>query len=206
MEAIKPQFLAAAQHYNALGKYGKQYASLLTFAALEPGDTFSRAELTTATRLLSADGRQIAAQTLVRTLESAGEQRAEYWQNRVLPYLKYIWPKSLANLTTAISESLARLCVASQESFPEAQRELKHWLLPLDHPGLVVRRLLEAKLCGHFPKEALAFLDAVIGDNGQWPPVSLSECLKAIRDAQPELEVNRQFQRLREYLQRYGQA
>lgn len=206
MEAVKPQFLATAQHYRDLGKHSEQYAALLTFAALEPGDTFSTEELAVATRTLPADGLRGAAQTLVRALEGAGEQRAEYWRNRVLPYLKSIWPKSRDVITPPISESLARLCVATQDAFPEALDELRHWLQPPDHPNFVVHLLHEAKLCERFPKEALVFLDAAIGDNAQWPPTSLKDCLDTIQGAQPEIEGDRRFQRLREYLRLHGQS
>lgn len=206
MEAIKPQFLATAQHYGDLGVHGDQYAALLTFAALEPGDTFSRPELAGATRSLPAEGLQRAAQALVQALDGAGEQRTEYCHNRILPYFKSIWPKSQAVITQGVSESLARLCVAAQDAFPEALHELKHWLQPVDHPDFVVHLLHEVNLCGRFPAEALAFLHAVIGDNAQWPPGDLKECLDAIREAQPELEADSRFQKLYEYLRRHGLA
>ena len=48
-EELKPAFLETAHHYEALGKHDGQYASLLTFAALDLGDTFTIAELAGAT-------------------------------------------------------------------------------------------------------------------------------------------------------------
>ena len=207
IEAIKPQFLATAQHYSDLGKHGEQYAALLTFAALEPGDVFSRAELVVATRSLPVEGLQKTAQSLVSALAGAGEQRVEYWQNRIRPYLKSIWPKSRDVITPALSESLAKLCVTAQDAFPDALHELKHWLQPPNHPYYVVHLLHEARLCGRFPAEALEFLDAVIGDNAQWsPPSDLKDCLDAIRDVQPELEADDRLVRLREYLRRHDRG
>ncbi|MGH8613086.1 MAG: hypothetical protein ACREYF_13990 [Gammaproteobacteria bacterium] len=206
MEAIKPQFLATAQHHSDLGEHGEQYAALLTFAALEPGDTFSKAVLMRATRSLPAEGLQHSADALVRALEGSGEQRAEYWQNRVLPYLKSIWPKSREVITPTISESFAKLCVTTQGAFPEALHELKPWLQPIEHPDFVVHLLHEAKLCERFPQEALAFLGAVIGDHAGMPPGELRDCLNAIRDAQQKLEADDRFVRLCEYLRRYDQA
>ena len=123
-------------------------------------------------------------------MEGAGEQRAEYLQNRILPYLKFIWPKSRNAITPAISEGLAKLCITAQEGFPDALQALKHWLQPLDHPDFVVHLLHKAKLCERFPGDALRFLDAVIGDNAQWPPGDLKTCLDDIRNAQPELELD----------------
>ncbi|MES2237267.1 MAG: anti-phage defense-associated sirtuin Dsr1 [Pseudomonadota bacterium] len=205
MEAIKEPFLDTARHYEALGKHNEQYAALLTFAALDPGDTFSVAELASATRSLPTDGLCDAAQALVRALEGAGEQRADYWKNRVFPYLRSIWPKSRDQITPSISESLARLCVAAKEAFPEALDLLKHWIQPPEHLDCLVYRLYEAKLCSKFPDSALALLDMVIRDNTAWPPTELINCLNDIRMTKVQLSTDERFQRLTAYLRQHGQ-
>ena len=206
LKEIKPQFLATASHYEELGDHGRQYAGFLTFAALDPGDTFTRKELAAATRSLPANGLHEAAQALVRALESAGEQRAEYWRNRILPYLKAIWPKSRDNITPGISEAFARLCIAAGDAFPEALRVIRPWLQTLQHPDFEVHLLYEAKLCTRYPEDALAFLDKIIGDNAQWPPSDLKQCLDAIKSIQAMFEDDDRFQRLYQYLRLHGQA
>ena len=45
METLKPAFLDTATHFAALDKHGGQYAAILTFAALDPGDIFKTSEL-----------------------------------------------------------------------------------------------------------------------------------------------------------------
>lgn len=204
MELLKPAFLDTAQHYALLGKHDGQYASLLTFAALDPGDTFSIDELAGATRALPPDGLHHAAQSLVRALEGAGDQRADYWSNRVMPYLHAIWPKTRDNISPAIAESLGRLCVAAQDAFPEALHLLHFWLQPPAHPDYLVHQLHKAGLCGRFPNQALDFLSLVIGDQNQWPPSHLSTCLEAIRTAAPTLETDQRFGRLLSYLRKHG--
>lgn len=92
------------------------------------------------------------------------------------------------------------------DAFPEALYELEHWLRLPDGPDLLVHLLDEAKLCERFPEAALAFLTAIIGDNAQWPPQNLRECLDAIRGVEPNLETDNRFQRLVEYLRRHGQG
>jgi hypothetical protein len=206
MEILKPAFLDTARHYAALGKHDGQYASLLTFAALDPGETFTTAELAAATRALPPDGLHDAAQALVRVLEGAGEQRADYWTNRVAPYLHAIWPKTRDNVSPAIAESLGRLCVAAQDAFPEALTLLRAWLQPPAHPDYLVHRLHEAGLCGKFPEQALDFLSLVIGDQTQWPPSDLGACLDAMRIAAPELEADPHFERLMAYLRQHGRG
>jgi len=205
MEMLKPAFLDTARHYAALGKHDEQYASMLTFAALDPGDTFTTAELATATRSLPPDGLHAAAQALVRALEGAGDQRADYWKNRVAPYLHAIWPKTRDNVSPAIAGSLGRLCVAAQDAFPEALKLLRAWLQQPAHPDYLVHRLHEAGLCGSFPEQALDFLSLVIADQTQWPPGDLGECLREIKDAMPALEADPRFDRLMAYLHQHGQ-
>lgn len=206
LEAIKAPFLDTARNYATLGQHGSQYANLLTFAALDPGETFTKAELAVATRTLPADGLHEAAQALVRALEGAGEQRAAYWTNRLVPYLQSIWPKSREHVTPAISESLSHLCVAAREAFPQALTVLRGWLQPAQYTGSVVRQLHKAGLCSQFPEPALAFLSIVIGDQTQWPPTELHDCLEAIRTADPTLADDARFDRLMAYLRRHRGA
>ena len=205
MEMLKPAFLVTALHYGKLGDHARQYASLLTFAALDPGDTITNTELADATRSLPPDGLHDAAQALVTALEGAGDQRADYWTNRVAPYLHGIWPKTQANVSPAIAESLGHLCVAARDAFPEALALLRAWLQPLAHPDYLVHRLHEAGLCGMFPDPALDFLNSVIGDQTQWPPRDLATCLGAISTSVPELTADQRYERLMEYSRRYGQ-
>lgn len=192
---IKQPLLETARHYSSLGNHAKQYAEILTFAALEPGDTFTRKELTAATQVLPPEGLHVTAQTLVRAIESAGEQRREYWRNRLVPYLKSIWPKSGDVTSPAISESLARLCVAAKEDFPEALSILKYWMQPICQPYNLVRLLRKNELCKQFPADVLEFLDIVIG-NHYWLPIEFKECLSDILQENPTLSNNSRFQRL----------
>ena len=205
MEMLKPAFLDTARHYAALGQLGMQYASLLTFSALDRGDTFTTAELAAATCSLPPDGLREAAQALVGALEAAGEQRADYWTNRVAPYLHTVWPKTRDKLSPAIAESLGRLCVAAGDAFPEALRLLRTWLQPPAHPDYLVHLLHQANLCSRFPEPALDFLDLIIGDQSQWPPSDLGACLDAIRTSAPGLETDPRFERLKTYLCQHGQ-
>jgi hypothetical protein len=197
LHTLKIPFLATAEHYDELGEYGTQYADVLTVAALEPRDVFSKQELAEATAALPPIGLESAAQMLVRMLEGAGEQRVEYWHNRIAPFLRYVWPKSRERLTPRISESFARLCVAAGEAFPDAFGMLRPWLQHLNHADFIVRLLDEGNLCQRFPNEALTFLDVIVGDELAWSPRQLHACLTAIEEAAPGLRDDNRFQRLR---------
>ncbi|WP_223592804.1 anti-phage defense-associated sirtuin Dsr1 [Pseudomonas sp. A-R-19] len=196
MEVLKPAFLDTARHFVALGKHGGQYASLLTFAALDPGDTYTSSELAGAIRALPAEGLQYAANALVNALEGAGDQRADYWANRVAPYIKNLWPKSRDLMSPAIAQVMSRLCVAADDAFPEALEMLRAWLQQLAHPDTAVRMLNRSGLCAKFPEPALDFLSQVVGEQTQWLPNELSTCMDVIRTAAPDLEADIRYEQL----------
>ncbi len=204
MEILKQPFLETSLHFDELGEYAKQYAAFLTFVALAPDNTFPKAELAQATSALPPVGLNDAAQALVRTLAGSGEQGSEYWRNRVSPYLKSIWPQSRSVITPTISNSMAQLCIAAKDAFPEAMNVLKHWLQPLEHSDYVVHLLHQSNVCERFPDDALTFLDTVIGTNPQWPPRDLAACLNRIRKLMPALVSDHRFQRLSEFLRYHG--
>ena len=200
MEALKPTFLNTATHYEELGKYPEQYAALLASAALDRSDTFTKNELASATRSLPANGLHNTARALVRALESASNQRANYWSHRVAPYLRDIWPHNRDRVSPEISESFSRLCVAARDKFPAALKQLQDWLQPVDYPDSLVHWLYSADLCGKFPKQALEFLSQVVGEQPQSLPDELGDCLKTIGSTLPELKADQRFERLSNYL------
>lgn len=200
MEMLKRPFLDTATHYEELGEYQQQYPALLASAALDRGDTFTKDELASATRSLPANGLHDTAQALVSALESAGDQRANYWSNRVAPYLRAIWPRTRDKVSPDISESFGRLCIAAQDKFPEALAQLKDWLQAAEYPDSLVHWLYEAGLCKKFPNEALEFLSRLIGEQTQSLPGDLGDCLETIESASPELKADQRFKRLSNYL------
>ena len=196
LSAIKQHFLDTASHYNQLGKYAKRFAVFLTFIALNPSDTFTTKELARATRILPKKGLENSAQALAQTLESAGEQRGEFWKNRIRPYIDSVWPKHIESVSPKISSHLAHLCVVAQDSFPDAVEKLQHWLLPIDHPTHLVRLLHTTNLCEQFPKHSLKLLDAIIDDTFKWAHLELRQCLDKIRSTDNSLVHDPRFQRL----------
>jgi hypothetical protein len=202
LSAIKQPLLETATRYGELGKHAEQYATFLTFTALDPGDTFTTKEFAEATSKIPVEGLQSAALAVIRALEGAGEQRGEYCRNRVLPYLKSIWPKNIDVITPTISELLGQLCVAAREAFPEVLRELQHWLKPVEHPFNLVYLLKEAKLCEQFASDALMFLNAIIDDNAQLLQIELRQCLDEIKKADQTLADDKRFVRLSQVIER----
>lgn len=204
MEAIRPAFLDTVNHYSQLGKHSEQFAAFLTFAALDPGDTFTIAQLATAIRGLPAEGLRESARALVRALEGAGEQREDYWKNRVLPFWERIWPKSNDQALNANAESLARLCVAAGDEFPSAITVVGNWLGVVDEPGYLIHQLRQSGLSERFPEHAVRLLSTVFGDQPRWLTQELRQCLDAIGLAAPNLIRDPRYMRLDELARRSG--
>ena len=73
--AFKSQFLCTVKHYGNLGEYRSQFAAILTYAALEPVESYVPDDFRIAIGLLPLDGLEEVAQVLLQALESAGVQR-----------------------------------------------------------------------------------------------------------------------------------
>jgi hypothetical protein len=201
--AFKAQFLGTVQHYAELGEHARQFSAFLIYAALDPVDTYTAQDLQAALGALPQEGLQESAQALVQALEGAGEQREDYWANRIQPFWQDIWPKSRQLASKGIAQSLARLSIAARGQFPAALTAVLDWLQPIEHPDFVVHLLYESGLSGRFPGDALRLLNAVIDDQ-PWAPRELGQCLTAISQAVPALLQDHRYRRLAEYSRRHG--
>jgi hypothetical protein len=202
--AFKAEFLDTASHYADLGEHGEQFAAIFTYAALGPLDGYTTEEFRDAFATFPLKALQEAAQALSQALEGAGEQREEYWQNRVLPFWQHIWPKSRDLVTPNIAESLIRMSIAGGRTFPDILNAIQDWLVPIEHLHYVIHLLDESGMCMAFPESALRLLDAVVGEQ-TWPPSELRSCLESIAQAQIDLTERPEYRRLTEYLRRRGQ-
>ena len=204
MQVLRPAFLDTANHYAQLGRQREQYASLLTFVGLEPGDVFRRAELALATRALPQAALEHGADTLYQAIDGAGEQRGDYWRNRAAPYLRSIWPKTLDASSETVSENFARASTAAGDAFPEAVGQIRAWLQPLQYPGRIAHALHEASLDTRCPEPALELLYRIVGDETTGTLRHLAACLNAIRGADLRWEHDHRFRRLLEILHANG--
>jgi hypothetical protein len=200
---FKEDFLETARHYEELGEHGRQYAAILTYAALDPIDTFTSTELYEATNALPQTGLQECAHALVNALESAGEQREEYFMNRIQRYWHNVWPKSRDLASGPVGEELARLAIAARGAFPTALGMVRDWMQPTDHSQFITTDLSESNLCDRYPQDALTFLDVII-NYSEWVPPELRQCLDAISRAWPEVDHDQRYRRLDEYARRRG--
>jgi len=198
---FKAQFLDTAHHYAQLGDHGEQFVAFLTYAALDQMDGYAPQDFQAAISALPQKGLDESARALVHALEGAGEQREDYWKNRVHPFWQHIWPKSRELVSNSIAGSLARLSIAAGGEFPSALSTVLDWLQSIQHPHYVVNLLHGSGLAGRFPEDSLCLLNAILNDQ-PWVPKELGQCLDAISQASPALLQDHRYQRLVEYSRR----
>jgi hypothetical protein len=197
MAAFKNDFLESVNHYQDLSHSGQQYLSLLTFAALDPASTFTTKEYRSAIASLPQAGLEVVAASLVRALESAGEQREQYWLNRVRPFWQEIWPKDNQKMSPSIAQNLAHLSIAARNEFPSALSIVTDWLQPFDS-HYIFYLIGESDLCAKFPQDVLGLLDRIVSE-AFWLGSELGQCLDKIASAWPESKSDPCYRKLQEF-------
>lgn len=199
LRTIKSNFLDTSKHYMELGDHRRQFVSFLTYAALEKVSGYTDDDFRIAIKNFPPEGVEHCALVLLRALEGAAEQREDYWENRVLPFWRNLWPKSRDLITPQLAETLSLICIATRNAFPSSLAEVKDWLQPLEFPNHIVTMLYNNQLCSQFPADALTLLASIIVDQ-QWCPKELGKCLDEIRQHVPNLAEDQRYVKLREYL------
>ncbi len=196
IKEIKSYFLDTANHYKYLTDNAHQYASLLAYAGIERGDTFTTEEIHDATQALPQEGREYVAQQLFQQLQVDYNQRKNYWDNKIVPYLGSIWPNKTEYASPKVSENFGLLCLEAGEAFPDAFDRLKPWLKPSEDPSRLIHKLSETQLCKKFPKQSLDFLDSIIKNNLSWASKDTKQCLDQIETADQRLSNDQKYQQL----------
>ena len=214
-EQIKSEFLDTANHFSELGQFRDPYAALLTYSALEATDIFKFEELRSATNVMHEENLIVVISTLVQLLESAREQRQNFWQHRIRPYFENVWPRSEEFKTVGISQALANLCIAADVAFPKALETLRRWLQPIKGYHLLIDRLLppvstvsidnhRTGLVTQFPGEVLDFLYRIVHTDDRLVPKGLEECLRIIQSENPELAKESSFRHLEKFCEMHN--
>lgn len=204
---FKRAFLDTANHHAELGEHRHQYASLLTYAALNNVERYTSEDFRVAVSRLPQDGLRVVARSMQQAMAGAGDQRSDFWHNRIAPFWQDVWPKNRTLASPQIADALALMCIAASESFKEAFDTVANWMRPIDHPDHIVERLSASGLCRAYPLECLRLLRSILSEDGrQWLPTRLRDCVHAIISAKPDLDHDPDYQWLTVLLRAHGQG
>ncbi|WP_182057617.1 anti-phage defense-associated sirtuin Dsr1 [Pantoea sp. ME81] len=195
-DLLRGDFIETAAHYASLGKHGEQYATLLTYVALDMAEAFSEEELRNAFHNLPDEGLLSVAQALGKALSGAGEgQQEAYWINRIEPFWRKMWPQNQDRRSSGISDRLVQLVLASGQQFPAAFHMVKNWLQPAEFLFYLVPLLEKSGLCHAYPSESLELLALLVAEP-DYPPEELRMCLNQIAEQQQGIKQNESYIRL----------
>ncbi|MHA7809373.1 MAG: anti-phage defense-associated sirtuin Dsr1 [Marinobacter adhaerens] len=189
-------FFEVAKHYDDLGVFGRRYAALLTLTAIESPDIDQKLNLAEAFGSLPEEGLLQSTRVLAERLNAAGDQRHQFWENRVKPFWNSFWPKSNRLISAKLADGLASVAIASNTDFSEAVGLFLNWLVPLPFPRPAIQKLWKSGLCESHPETCVTFLERLI-PNEKLRGSKLRECLNLIVVAWPEAEQDARFARLR---------
>lgn len=200
-EAIKSSLIEAAKHFVCFHGHGRRrFAQMLAHLALDPGGTYTTKELRAVFDALPEEALTEALKMVTQSLDACGDQHQNFWDHRVMPFWKNVWPRSSAIATPMIAEELFMLCIAAESRFPEALEAVRAWLRPPRHFRHALYRFHKTDLASDFPNQSLMWLDLLIEEGSEVWPVQdkLNACLDRIEQADPSLVEQHHFRRLRD--------
>lgn len=196
--AFKQAFLDSVHHYDTLGIYGEQFATFLTYAALNRVDGYTVEDFRKALSALPQKGLDQAADAFSEAMNGQSQPPTNYWKNTAEPFWNTIWPKHRDRMSPNIASSLAIAAISTQNDFPAVLHAVRHWLQPTVNAHYIIDLLERSSLCETFPSDALELLSLVTVPQ-QGIDTALNTCLKAIAQAKPELEQDANYIKLQTY-------
>ncbi|MEP4892461.1 MAG: anti-phage defense-associated sirtuin Dsr1 [Aliiglaciecola sp.] len=193
---LKSYLLSTVDHYKQLDSHKEQYTRLLTYIALQQYEEFKTKELVEAFGKLPPEALYDVSSCLVDGLSSAGDKYSEYWEHRLLPFIKKLWPKQQI-ITDETIKQLALLCISARSHFTEAFDLLKHDLKPIKDTDHIVRQIKKSDLTHQFPTEVLNLLSTLIDEPNFRPPSKLKDCIENIVEVAPQLSDSQAYKHLK---------
>jgi hypothetical protein len=209
LHAIKKNLLKAVINKNQLGQHDSQICRLFAIVCLEFPETFSSGEIKNVLRAIGSKGRAAVADAIKDRLSEAEKDSGSFWQNRVEPWLKSVWPKDRTAIDSETSKSLALAAIAAGSSFERAVITVEKLLTRVDDFSFVVHmiestRVDETPISQKYPGATLRLLDAIVSEEGKWPDEDLRKILDQLAKAEPSLVDHSAYRRLNEYLRMHN--
>ena len=131
------------------------------------------------------------------------------WESFGKEFLLSAWPRERRFQTSLTSTHLAEAARAADADFPEAVRVILPFLVPIEHPDLLLHDATEESREGtgpailrRFPESFLALIDRLIGGDSLSPAYGLGSVLHALAESAPSLRQNPRWRRLNDIASR----
>jgi hypothetical protein len=193
---LKPHFLAACDHVDALGRSAPNLAALLASVAIEGGNALPEPEARECLRKVGAEGRQNVAAWLWQKLRQAGTQAPALWRDSIGPWLTKAWPLEPGLRDPRTSERLAWAATLTRDLFPEAVHVLKEVVGRIQHAHMLLDEMRKNEFATTAPEACLELLNAVTPDQPAPAFGPLRDFLEGLLGVKPALADDPRFLRL----------
>lgn len=146
---------------------------------------------------------------MIHYLAEVGQDMPNGWLERVIPFLRDIWPKEEKFRTEETSVAFLATMGRSGESFSDVLQAACEFLRPTNLAYLPLYEFCHANGDGEepiarlFPREVLNMTNSVVSDDLQESPFCLGEILSMISEKSPDLQTTPEFVRLRRLLEQH---
>ena len=132
-------------------------------------------------------------------LKQWSSNASSHWHERIIPFLKTVWPKQRTLRTPTVSSRLADLALASGELTPEVVKLILPRLIPVPRLSLHILLLdptTENYPAQRFPRETLDLLWALLTEDPRFWPYRIEVVLDFLAAA-PETAADKRLSELR---------
>lgn len=200
---LKPNIIEARLHWMEHDFNLDKFSAFITYIALENADVIGSVELQKIYDALPLEALKRVAIVLRQVLESASDKKANFWNNRVKPFLHEFWPKDKDKTSSELSYFLAKLAIHSDESFSDVVSVISIYLRPLDRQFyLICKGLFETGHCEKYPQSSLILLSKLCPEKREYCFGNhfLSDCLKSIVQADNSLKLRNEYLELEKFI------
>lgn len=197
---LKPALLEALSHREQLGERGRYLCMLLANIAMSSSFSLPDDELTDALRRLDRTGLVDFCEAVGHMVQNADKgPGADLW-NSAIRRVIHLLPLDQEKRSPDLADRLADLAIATGDSFDEAARLIKVFMMPVSRRdfGSVAYKITKSDLPERFPITVLDLLAAIIQTGGDPPYLhtEASRLLQRVRATAPESAETPGYRRL----------
>ncbi len=203
---LKEYFLQTVSHLEELHSNKEHFFQLIAIILLQRADAFTRAEQTELLRKIGKEGHREVVRFFARSFQGDEKEKENeiFWNNRLKPLFKQVWPKDAASIDETTSQYLSLLAVKTGKKFPEAIQLLQQILGPFHELYPLIIKLNDSPLPKDYPDQILQLFDMVFTEAYQYPIENFRELLNKIIKSNPSLRGAGTYQRIDRYLQQHN--
>lgn len=178
-EELKPQFVKTAQRSSVFGDTEERIAGVIAVVAISDNSPFDRRELIELVHQLSNNALKQVLFAMRRSVDGSGAQKEAFWTNRIVPFIREVWPNAAEKNDDSTGEEFALLVLSMRDRMKEALEVTKKFLG--GNPGrLVLHELNDSSLCRTNPDDCLELLFRMNKVSDTWSKDELNKALEAI--------------------------